>query len=252
MSHDLRLGPDCLLILGTSLKVHGLKNLVKEFARAVHSKKDGKVIFVNLSPPSESSWKGTIDYWIETKCDTWAQDKFREKQTRIPFKARKKNDLPPAISQKEGKENRGSPKKAYDGTSTQNINTSPTKTLDKALPTPPPSRKRRILGEVAPSASLNGHFVQGSVDSRTPSKGRAEVDDTETLYPSGSYRQPVILITPRSDASTPRKRRKVREDFAIFDSEEDNADEKWEIAEELSREMFSSPSARGRKRKLIT
>lgn len=71
--HDLRFGPDILLILGTSLHVHGLKALVKEFAKAVHAKAKGtgKVIFINLSKPSESVWNGVIDYWVSMDCDEW-------------------------------------------------------------------------------------------------------------------------------------------------------------------------------------
>ncbi len=71
--HDLSLAPDLLLILGTSLQVHGLKLLVKEFAKSVHARGrgKGKVIFVNLSRPSESMWKNVIDYWVNMDCDEW-------------------------------------------------------------------------------------------------------------------------------------------------------------------------------------
>lgn len=72
-AHDLGLAPDVLLILGTSLHVHGLKVLVKEFAKSVRARSGGKgkVIFVNLSKPSESIWKDVIDYWVSMDCDEW-------------------------------------------------------------------------------------------------------------------------------------------------------------------------------------
>ena len=72
-AHDLALSPDLLLILGTSLHVHGLKVLVKEFAKAVHARAGGKgkVVFVNLSKPSDSAWKDVIDYWVSMDCDEW-------------------------------------------------------------------------------------------------------------------------------------------------------------------------------------
>ncbi|KAI0134875.1 DHS-like NAD/FAD-binding domain-containing protein [Daldinia grandis] len=73
VQHDLSVGPDLLLILGTSLKVHGLKVMVKEFAKAVHNKA-GKVIFINLTRPSDSAWGDIIDYWIEWDCDAWVDD----------------------------------------------------------------------------------------------------------------------------------------------------------------------------------
>jgi NAD-dependent SIR2 family protein deacetylase len=73
VTHDLGLSPDVLLIMGTSLKVHGLKILVKEFAKAVHTK-GGKVIFVNRTKPPESIWSDVIDYWVECDCDAWVLD----------------------------------------------------------------------------------------------------------------------------------------------------------------------------------
>ncbi|ODA83681.1 hypothetical protein RJ55_02196 [Drechmeria coniospora] len=79
VTHDLALCPDMLLILGTSLRVHGLKVMVREFAKAVHSK-NGKVVFVNFTKPPESSWGEVIDYWIQWDCDAWVADL----QDRIP------------------------------------------------------------------------------------------------------------------------------------------------------------------------
>ena len=75
-THDLGLGPDVLLILGTSLRVHGLKVLVKEFAKAVHARGGGKgkVIFVNRTKPPESIWSDVIDYWVGMDCDRWVSD----------------------------------------------------------------------------------------------------------------------------------------------------------------------------------
>lgn len=72
-AHDLALSPDVLLILGTSLHVHGLKTLVREFAKSVHARAGGKgkVIFVNLSKPSESAWKDSFDFWVSMDCDEW-------------------------------------------------------------------------------------------------------------------------------------------------------------------------------------
>lgn len=73
-SFDMAHGPNVLIIMGTSLKVHGLQNLVREFAKAVHTQKDGRVIFVNRTKPSESIWNDFIDDWIEMDCDDWISD----------------------------------------------------------------------------------------------------------------------------------------------------------------------------------
>ena len=77
---DLARKPDMLVIMGTSLKVHGLKKLVKDFARTVHStsssavscsKKPYKVLFVNKTPPA-AEWSDIIDYHISSETDLWS------------------------------------------------------------------------------------------------------------------------------------------------------------------------------------
>ncbi|KAF6844255.1 NAD-dependent histone deacetylase HST3 [Colletotrichum musicola] len=73
VTHDLGLSPDLLLILGTSLKVHGLKVLVREFAKTIHGR-GGKVVFVNFTKPPESSWGDIIDYWVQWDCDAWVSN----------------------------------------------------------------------------------------------------------------------------------------------------------------------------------
>lgn len=79
---DLKVAPDVLLIMGTSLRVHGLKVLVREFARAVHARPGGKgkVIFVNQTKAPESVWGDMIDYWVKMDCDEWVQDLKNRKQ----------------------------------------------------------------------------------------------------------------------------------------------------------------------------
>lgn len=79
-TYDMRRGPDVLLIMGTSLKVHGLKRLVKDFARVVHEKK-GVVVFVNATAPSKE-WEGVIDYHIEGQTDAWVE-RFEEDWRKI-------------------------------------------------------------------------------------------------------------------------------------------------------------------------
>ncbi|KAG8905694.1 hypothetical protein FRB99_008408 [Tulasnella sp. 403] len=91
-TRDLGRKPDLLIIMGTSLKVHGLKKLVKEFASAVHQPSTSsnsssssaslrapsnkgllnKVIFVNKTPPG-SEWNGVIDYHVEGLTDDWVE-----------------------------------------------------------------------------------------------------------------------------------------------------------------------------------
>lgn len=79
IQHDIALAPDMLIVMGTSLKVHGLKTVVREFAKTVHNRKDGKVIFVNYTKPADSVWADVFDFWIEMDCDAWVED-LKEKK----------------------------------------------------------------------------------------------------------------------------------------------------------------------------
>jgi NAD-dependent histone deacetylase SIR2 len=78
---DILRKPDLLIIMGTSLKVHGLKKLVKEFAKVVHGsasspspaeKPKAKVIFVNKTAPG-GEWSDVIDYYVEGETDRWVE-----------------------------------------------------------------------------------------------------------------------------------------------------------------------------------
>lgn len=87
-SMDITRKPDMLIIMGTSLKVHGFKKLVKEFARSVHKSAPppcspgkspkgaksyaGKVIFVNKTAPG-SEWEGIVDYHVAGETDKWCE-----------------------------------------------------------------------------------------------------------------------------------------------------------------------------------
>lgn len=84
-TQDIVRKPDMLIIMGTSLKVHGLKKLVKDFAKAVHASKisttgtprsaknwQGKVVFVNKTPPG-SEWEDVIDYHVSGETDCWVE-----------------------------------------------------------------------------------------------------------------------------------------------------------------------------------
>lgn len=56
---------DLLIVIGTSLKVEGIKMLVKRFSRA--SGVTGKRIFVNLTKPAKE-WSDHFDYFYEGDC----------------------------------------------------------------------------------------------------------------------------------------------------------------------------------------
>ncbi|EOR04798.1 NAD-dependent histone deacetylase HST3 [Wallemia ichthyophaga EXF-994] len=78
-SSDVKKKPDLLIVMGTSLKVHGLKQLVKGFSRTIHQnnleaignsrKTTGSVVFVNATPAAGKEWSQDFDYFVHGTSD---------------------------------------------------------------------------------------------------------------------------------------------------------------------------------------
>ncbi|ODV82877.1 hypothetical protein CANARDRAFT_178180 [[Candida] arabinofermentans NRRL YB-2248] len=68
---DLNKNPNLLLIFGTSLKVDGVRKLVKQLSKKIHQMKDGLVIFINNCDIGHCYWDDYIDYQIKVDCDEW-------------------------------------------------------------------------------------------------------------------------------------------------------------------------------------
>lgn len=69
---DLRAKPDCLIVMGTSLKVTGIRKLVRTMAKRV-KENNGRVVLVNNTKLCVSAWKNVFDYHIEGDCDEWVR-----------------------------------------------------------------------------------------------------------------------------------------------------------------------------------
>ena len=50
MRHDAREKPDALLVVGTSLTIPGIQNLIKLISRTVRAQRGGLSVWVNIAP----------------------------------------------------------------------------------------------------------------------------------------------------------------------------------------------------------
>ncbi|KAJ2497345.1 NAD-dependent deacetylase hst3 [Coemansia sp. RSA 1972] len=73
--YDLKRRPDLLIVIGTSLKIPGIKRMIREMSRCVHDSAQrtqragaGKVIFINRDEPPRG-WDDVFDYFIEGDAD---------------------------------------------------------------------------------------------------------------------------------------------------------------------------------------
>ena len=67
LTNDLKSKPDLLIIMGTSLKVDGVKKLVKSLSKQIHER-GGKVLFINKTSLNKM-WHQYVDYEILCDCD---------------------------------------------------------------------------------------------------------------------------------------------------------------------------------------
>ena len=63
----MRKKPDLLIVMGTSLKIVGLKRLIKSFSDQLHAT-NRKIVYINLTKPS-AEYLDLFDYCLFGKAD---------------------------------------------------------------------------------------------------------------------------------------------------------------------------------------
>lgn len=74
VSADMAKQPNLLLVMGTSLKIAGLKKMIKDFAKGMKSRVGGEnnlIIYINKTPCSRAEWQNVFDYELIGECDEW-------------------------------------------------------------------------------------------------------------------------------------------------------------------------------------
>lgn len=71
---DINKQTNLILVMGTSLKIGGLKSMLKDFAKVLKSRTGGEntlIVLVNKTPCSRAEWQGIFDYELLGDCDSW-------------------------------------------------------------------------------------------------------------------------------------------------------------------------------------
>ncbi|KAJ3312944.1 hypothetical protein HDV04_002601 [Boothiomyces sp. JEL0838] len=93
---DLKKKPDVLIVMGTSLKIVGVKRLIKAFAEPI-KEKGGFVLYVNMNEASKE-WESTFNYQLigtsDSACEKlWKRmDELQEIQTQNKIKREKQKE----------------------------------------------------------------------------------------------------------------------------------------------------------------
>ncbi|EFX01664.1 sir2 family histone deacetylase [Grosmannia clavigera kw1407] len=71
---DLRRGPDAVIVVGTSLKIPGVRRLVKELCQVTRSRRDGMTAWINVdNEPQGAEFKECWDTIVRGSCDDIAR-----------------------------------------------------------------------------------------------------------------------------------------------------------------------------------
>ncbi|KAK5652558.1 hypothetical protein OQA88_10319 [Cercophora sp. LCS_1] len=73
MAADLRRVPDAVIVVGTSLKIPGVRRIVKEMCQLTRDKRDGITAWINIDPDPGAEFKDCWDFVVRGKCDDVAE-----------------------------------------------------------------------------------------------------------------------------------------------------------------------------------
>ncbi|KAJ5490097.1 Sirtuin family [Penicillium expansum] len=89
MNADIKSRPRVLIVAGTSLKIPGVRRLVKSLCTMIRSRKDGVTMFINNEPPSGKEFDNCFDLIIKGSCDEVARE--------VNLKSWESEDITPCV-----------------------------------------------------------------------------------------------------------------------------------------------------------
>jgi NAD-dependent histone deacetylase SIR2 len=123
---DLKKNPEVLIVMGTSLKVHGLKQLVKEFAKLISANENGLVLYINKTPTTSKEWESVFQYQILGNADdisTMLQKQLSNRKQNVDANQHRIEKFFPVVQKIEKKT-----KKSEDRKETNDENAAPNQT----------------------------------------------------------------------------------------------------------------------------
>ncbi|KAL2221231.1 DHS-like NAD/FAD-binding domain-containing protein [Thermoascus aurantiacus ATCC 26904] len=73
MNADIRSRPDALVVVGTSLKIPGVRRLVKDMCTVVRSRRNGVTMWINNEPPAGKEFEDCWDLMVKGDCEEVAR-----------------------------------------------------------------------------------------------------------------------------------------------------------------------------------
>jgi NAD+-dependent protein deacetylase SIR2 len=73
MNSDIRSRPDAVIVVGTSLKIPGVRRLVKSLCKVVRGRRNGVAMWINNEPPSGKEFEDCWDLVVKGNCEEVAR-----------------------------------------------------------------------------------------------------------------------------------------------------------------------------------
>ncbi|KAK9591403.1 hypothetical protein V6Z98_002446 [Aspergillus fumigatus] len=73
MNADIRSRPDALIVVGTSLKIPGVRRLVKSLCSVIRTRRNGVTMWINNEPPAGKEFEDCWDLMVKGDCDEVAR-----------------------------------------------------------------------------------------------------------------------------------------------------------------------------------
>ncbi|CAG8129331.1 unnamed protein product [Penicillium salamii] len=155
MNADIKSRPRVLIVAGTSLKIPGVRRLVKSMCAIIRGRKDGVTMFINNEPPSSKEFDDCFDLVVQGSCD--------EVANQANLKCWESSDS-------ELCEYESSPEPMPQLDSTIKTHTSQTSNVAVVI-TPSKKRTRDVTGLLSPSSGPDEHPAKKRVTKSTKPKG---------------------------------------------------------------------------------
>ena len=178
---DLRARPDAIIVVGTSMKIPGVKQMVKEMCRVVRDRRDGLAIWINQDPPPKE-YEDCWDLVIDGDCDKVAEHAAMKHwdDTSVDYEDTTESDAERA--------------KRRDGEIRVIVGSPHTRIEKTALPTPAPSPKPKEKIPARKPLSITDLIesntnTQSKVKSKQKIRKRVPKPKTKETKPNVSIKQ---------------------------------------------------------------
>lgn len=183
MNADIRSRPDAVVVVGTSLKIPGVRRLVKSLCKVVRSRRNGVAMWINNEPPSGKEFEDCWDLIVKSDCDTvarlvnlksWDDDSPDTEDDSIPELEKKSQDSTSAAAgtpTEESKTGLLTPSSSQDDDESQ-------------LPHKKPTTKQTSLFGAAPNATSKDTKQKSTTNKKPSTKAPKKASNGTTKQPA--------------------------------------------------------------------